>query len=119
MDQAEFLKKEISSKAFKSAKKRVLLHHIPVYGMGERSYVPSRDFWSSILTKAPFDICFNAHTHRFNHISKGTDGNNFPVVVGGSNNEQGATVMILRKQGKQMTLTVLNVHGETLLTLNL
>jgi len=72
-----------------------------------------------ILAKAPFDICLNAHTHRFYHIAKGTDGNNFPVVVGGGNNERSATVMILRKQGKQMTLTVLNAEGETLLLLNL
>ena len=118
-DQAEFLKKEIASKAFKSATKRVLLHHIPVYGMGERPFVPSRDLWGNILAKAPFDLCLNAHTHRFNPIAKGADGNNFPVVVGGGSNEQGATVMILRKQGKQMTLTVLNVNGETLLKLDL
>jgi hypothetical protein len=119
MDQAEFLKKEITSKAYKSAAKRVLIHHIPVYGMSERSFVPCRDYWGEILAKAPFSICLNAHTHRFNHIAKGTEGNNFPVVVGGSNNEQGATVSILRKQGKQMTLTVLNTKGETLLSLNL
>ena len=118
-DQAEFLKKEITSKAFKSAAKRVLLHHIPVYGMGERSFVPCHDYWGGILAKAPFNICLNAHTHRFNHITKGAEGNNFPVVVGGGSNEQSATVSILRKQGKQMTLTVLNVNGETLLSLNL
>jgi len=118
-DQAAFLKQEVASKAFKSATKRVLLHHIPVYGMGERPFVPCRDYWGGILAKAPFNICLNAHTHRFTHIAKGTEGNNFPVVIGGGNNEQSATVSILRKQGKQMTLTVLNSNGETLLTLNL
>ncbi|MDR2233461.1 MAG: endonuclease/exonuclease/phosphatase family protein [Tannerella sp.] len=118
-DQAEFLKKEIASKEFKSAKKRVLLHHIPVYGVSERPYIPSRDLWGDILAKAPFDICLNAHTHRFNYTQKGKEGNIFPVVNGGGNNEQGATVMVLRKQDNQMTLTVLNANGETLLTLNL
>ena len=118
-DQAAFLKKEITSKEFKSATKRVLLHHIPVYGMREESFNPCHDEWSGILAKAPFDICLNAHTHQFNHIPKGQEGNNFPVVIGGGNNERSATVSILRKQGKQMTLTVLNAEGETLLTLNL
>jgi len=118
-DQAEFLKKEIASKEFTSAAKRVLIHHIPVYGMGERPFNPNRDEWGDILAKAPFDICLNAHTHRHTYIVKGTEGNNFPVVVGGGNNERSATVMILRKQGKQMTLTVLNAEGETLLSLNL
>ena len=118
-DQAVFLKNEIASKPFKSAAKRVLLHHIPVYGMREESFVPCRDEWGLILAKAPFHICLNAHTHRFNHIAKGEDGNNFPIVIGGGNNEREATVSVLRKQGKQMTLTVLNAEGETLLTLNL
>ena len=118
-DQAAFLKKEIASKEFTSAAKRVLIHHIPVYGMREGAYVPCRDEWGGILAQAPFDICLNAHTHRFNHIAKGTDGNNFPIVVGGGNNERTATVSILQKKGKQMTLTVLNAEGETLLTLHL
>ena len=118
-NQAEFLKKETASKAFKSAAKRVLLHHIPIYGMREGAFTPCRDYWGDILAKAPFNICLNAHTHRFAHIPKGTAGNNFPIVVGGGNNEQSATVSILRKQGKQMTLTVLNAQGETLLSCQL
>ena len=118
-DQAAFLKRELASKEFKSAAKRVLIHHIPVYGMGERPFNPNRDEWGSILAKAPFDICLNAHNHRFNHIAKRAAGNNFPVVVGGGNNEQSATISILRKQGKQITLTVLNAEGATLLSLNL
>ena len=118
-DQATFLEKETASKEFKSAAKRVLIHHIPVYGLRSESFNPCRDEWGGILAKTPFDICLNAHTHRFNHIPKRTDGNNFPVVIGGGNNEQSATVSILRKQGKQLTLTVLNVEGKTLLSLNL
>ena len=118
-DQAAFLKKEIASKEFKTAAKRVLMHHIPVYGMRDEAFNPCRNEWGSILAKAPFDICLNAHTHRFHHIPKGSDGNNFPVVIGGGSNEQGATVSVLRKQGKELTLTVLNTEGETLLSLNL
>ena len=116
-NQAEFLKQEMASKAFKTASKRVLIHHIPVYGMG--AFNPCREYWGEVLAKAPFDICLNAHMHRFNYMAKGTDGNHFPVVVGGGNDAQSATVSILRKQGKSMTLTVLNAQGETLLSLNL
>ena len=118
-DQAVFLEKEIAGKEFKSAAKRVLIHHIPMYGMRQGVFVPCRDEWGDILAKAPFDICLNGHTHRFNHLAKDADGNNFPVVICGGSNEQSATVSILRKQGKQMTLTVLNAEGKTLLSLNL
>jgi predicted phosphodiesterase len=118
-DQAEFLKKEIASKEFKAASKRVLIHHIPVYGMHGESFNPCRDYWGGILAKAPFNICLNGHTHRYNYIPKGSEGNNFPVVIGGGNSEQSATVAVIRKQGKQMTLKILNTKGETLLSLNL
>jgi len=118
-DQTAFLKKEIASKAFKSASKRVLIHHIPVYGMRDEAFVPCRDLWGSILAKTPFDVSLNGHTHRFEYIPKGKEGNHFPVVIGGGPDEKSATVSILRKQGKQMTLTVLNAEGKTLLSLNL
>jgi len=118
-DQAEFLKKEVVSKEFKKAAKRVLIHHIPIYGMREESFNPCLKEWGGILSKAPFNISLNAHTHRFRHLPKGEEGNNFPVIIGGGSNEQSATVSILKKRGKQMTLTVLNVDGKTLLELEL
>ena len=118
-DQAGFLKKEIASKAFKSASKRVLLHHIPVYGMREESYVPCRELWGSILSKANFSVCLNAHTHRHHYLPKGEEGNNLPVVIGGGNNEKTATVTILKKTGKALNLKVLNTEGQCLLDLNL
>ena len=55
----------------------------------------------------------------FAYIPEGADGNNYPVVVGGGYRMDGATVMILQKKGKEMTLRVLNAKGETLKELNL
>ena len=118
-DQAEFLKNEINSEAFQSAAKRVLMHHIPLYGMPEWAFKPGLNEWGDILANAPFDVCLNAHGHMFRYSPKGSLGNNFPIIMGGGNNEQNATVMILKKMGKQMTLTVFNAQGETLLLLNL
>ena len=118
-DQAEFLKKELASKEFKSATKKVLIHHIPVYGMRANAYVPCRDFWGDILAKADFTVCLNGHTHRYNYIPKGKDGNNFPVIIGGGSDEVGATVAILKKTGKQLNLKVLDAEGKTLLELDL
>ncbi len=119
-DQAAFLQKELKSREFKKAEKRVLIHHIPIYGLREGAYNPCFDEWGDILQKAPFDICLNAHQHRFNYHPKGKLGNNYPVVVGGGNRPEGATLMILKKQGKNMTLRVLDpVNGEEKLKLDL
>ena len=82
MEQVGFLKAELSGKAYKKTAKKVLIHHIPLYGMSEKSYLPCLDLWGGLLAKAPFDVSINAHTHRFAYWPKGSVGNNFPVVIG-------------------------------------
>lgn len=113
-EQAGFLASELSGKPFRSANKRVLIHHIPIYGMPAKSYNPCLELWGKTLTNAPFNISINAHMHRFAWYPKGTVGNNFPVIVGGGNTIANGTVMILRKKEKEMTLEVLDTTGKTI-----
>ena len=118
--QVYFLKEELASKPFKQATKRVLIHHVPIYGKDVDRYNPCLDLWGGLLAKAPFNVCINAHTHRHAYYPKGgANGNNFPVMVGGGYRMDGATVMVLQKKGKDMTLRVLNAKGETLQDLKL
>lgn len=117
-DETGFLKAEVTGKDFRQASRRVIIHHIPVYGNTDE-YNPCRELWGGILSKAPFDISLNAHTHEFNYLPKGKDGNNYPVVIGGGYNPNEATVMVLQKKKKEMTLKVLNTKGETILNLKL
>ncbi len=118
--QVGFLKEELASKPFKQATKRVLIHHVPIYGKDVDRYNPCLELWGGLLAKAPFNVCINAHTHRHAYYPKGiANGNNFPVIVGGGYRMDGATVMVLQKKGKDMTLRVLNAKGETLQDLKL
>lgn len=119
--QAEFLRQEFRTRAFKKAKKRVLIHHIPIYGKGEEydKYNPCRDEWGEVLAKAPFDVSINAHTHKYSFHPKGSDGNNFPVVVGGGPQMENATIMILQKKEKDMSLRVFDTKGNTIKKLDL
>lgn len=118
--QVGFLKEELASKSFKQATKRVLIHHVPIYGKDVDRYNPCLELWGGLLAKAPFNVCINAHTHRHAYYPKGAaNNNNFPVVVGGGYRMDGATVMVLQKKGKEMTLRVLNAKGETLQDLKL
>ena len=68
-EQVGFLKKELSSKEFKKAKKRILLHHIPLYGNDGKNLCA--DLWTKLLEKAPFNISLNAHTHKYAYHPKG------------------------------------------------
>ncbi len=115
IDQAEFLKEELQSTAFKKANKRILIHHIPIFGFKPDSFSPCSDLWIPVLKKAPFNVSLNAHMHQYRVIEKGEDGNNFPVIIGGGNQEPNGTVMILEKKGNKLTLEVINAAGEKLL----
>lgn len=112
-DQVGFLKTELNSKEFKKADKRVLVHHVPLYGNTDK-YQPCLELWGDLLKKAPFNVSVNAHTHRYAFHPKGSVGNNFPVFVGGGYSLQDATVMVLKKTGHRMTIQVLNTKGEVL-----
>lgn len=117
-EQTCFLKNELQSKAFKQAGKRVLIHHIPLYGL-DSSYNPCLDEWGGLLKHAPFNVDINAHTHQFAYHPAGSEGNHFPVVIGGGPAVDKSTVMILQRKANQLTLKVLNAAGKELLNLDL
>ena len=110
-EQVSFLQKELKSKSFKKADKRILIHHIPLYGCGNLCW----DLWEPLLRKAPFHVAINAHTHRFAHHPKGSLKNYFPVVIGGGNRLEDATVMILEKKKGELRIKVLDANGKVLL----
>ena len=110
-EQVGFLEQELNSKAFKKADKRILIHHIPLYGCKNLCW----DLWEPLLKKAPFHVAINAHTHQFAHHPKGSLKNNFPVVIGGGNRMENATVMILEKKKGELRIKVLDAKGNVLL----
>ena len=112
-EQVDFLKKELSSKEFKKAGKRVLIHHIPLYGNDGKNLCAN--LWTKLLEKAPFNISLNAHTHKYAYHPKGELGTNNPVIIGGGYKMDGATVMILEKKKDELRVKVLNAKGKILL----
>lgn len=112
-EQVDFLKKELSSKEFKKAGKRVLIHHIPLYGNDGKNLCAN--LWTKLLEKAPFNISLNAHTHKYAYHPKGELGNNYPVIIGSGYKMDGATVMILEKKKDELRVKVLNAKGKILL----
>ena len=117
-EQTEFLQRELRSKAFRQSGKKVLVHHIPLWG-NETDYTPCRELWGGLLKKGPVDISLNAHTHIYAFHPAGSLGNPFPVVVGGGYELDKATVMVLTRKGDTLRLKVLNTKGQVLQELEL
>ena len=114
-EQVDFLKKELASKAFKKAGKRILIHHIPLYGNDGKNLC--EDLWKKILEKAPFNISLNAHTHKYAYHPEKELDNHYPVIIGGGYKMDGATVIIIEKKKDELRIKVLNAKGETLLNI--
>lgn len=100
---------------FKKAAKRILIHHIPLYGNDYENLCSG--LWGKLLEKAPFNISLNAHTHEYAYHPKGSLGNNFPVIIGGGYSMKSATVMVIEKKKDILKVKVLNTKGEVLLEL--
>lgn len=113
LEQVDFLKKELSSKAFRRADRRILFHHIPIYGMlGENLCEP---LWRPLLDEARFDVGIHGHTHQFAYHPEGTSENNYPVIIGGGRGLENATVMVIRKTEDSLSVQVYDTEGKCLL----
>lgn len=118
LDQLDFLKKELKSKEFKSAKNRVLISHIPVFGDPER-YKPCSEIWGPVLKSAPFNIAVAAHTHSAKFYPQGIDGCKFPVLVGGGPSVKNGTVVVLTCKNGKLSMKVLSSNPKTRWTMDL
>jgi hypothetical protein len=115
-----FLRHELHSKAFRKAKCRVLIGHVPLFGNTD-DYQPCRDAWLPFLAKASFNIAIGAHIHAYTY-QPADSVHAYPVVTGGGpstnvKDEDVATVMVLQKRGRQLSLRVIRADGTELLKL--
>ncbi len=122
--QADFLREETVGRAFRKAKRRLLFHHIPLFFRGDNDEAgdistPCRERWLPLLAKAKFDAAFNGHTHRFTWLPTAQLGNPFPVVIGGGPGPQEATLLVIRKAGKDLNVEVIDCEGTCLHTYTL
>ncbi|MGN1354876.1 MAG: metallophosphoesterase [Alloprevotella sp.] len=118
-EQVDFLQKELAGKAYRKAGHRVLIHHIPLWAEEEPKdpgavSSPCRELWTPVLKKAGIDVALNGHTHRFRHYDAGETGGLYPVVVGGGPSLDSATMTIIRKQNKSLSLEIINAKGQTI-----
>lgn len=108
--QTAFLKKELRSRAFKKAGRRVLVSHIPVFGNTDE-YRPCTALWGDMLKDQPFDFYYCAHTHELRYFPDGVDGCSFPVLNGGGPRLNESAVSILQKRGDKLHLRTLTPKG--------
>ena len=106
-EETAFIHKELKSKVFKKAKRRILICHIPIFGSCDK-YQPCSEAWGPILGNQPFDLAVFGHNHRFQYVERGLEGASFPVLIGGGPQPENATVAVLQKKGDNLHLKVIS-----------
>lgn len=110
-EQCDFLREELKSDDFKNAKARILVHHIPIWGNGDK-YTPCSEAWIPILKGAPFNVDLAGHNHEAKVLQPDAEaGRSFPVVIGGAPRVKDATMTVVRKRGDKLTVEQLDAAG--------
>ncbi|MCP5524422.1 MAG: metallophosphoesterase [Verrucomicrobiales bacterium] len=115
-EETEWLKAEVVSEAFRSARWRVLVHHIPLYSARRNEDYQKgwRKEWADLLAGAHVDLALNGHTHRPAFHPAGSLGNPYPILVGGGPDAEQATVMVVEADPDSLSVRLLSAKGEEL-----
>ncbi len=87
LKELDWLQTEIKSDAFRNAKNRIVMIHMPVIKEERQNYTMKflADNFGPVLRTAGIDLMISAHTHRNAFYEKGKSGFNYPVLVNSNN----------------------------------
>ncbi len=104
-EQVEWLKKTVQTDAFKKAKYKIVICHIPP-AKGWHGNVDITQKWLPVLNKAGVNLLIAAHEHR-HRIQQPSDEVRFPIIVNSNNNIIKATI-----SEKEARFRVLDTTGK-------
>ncbi len=112
--QTEWLRQELRSPAFRDARFRICLMHIPPAPPSTEQAVKFirspwiRDNWSPMLGEAGINLMISGHTHRYSELPA-DEHRAYPIVVGGTN-----TVIRVDVSPERLEMTTFNDDGTVL-----
>ncbi|UYQ92019.1 metallophosphoesterase [Chitinophaga horti] len=109
--QAEWLKRVVQSTAFKQAKFRVVMMHIPHYHSGDwHGPMDCRAKFGPIFEQAKIDLLISGHTHKYGVHEKQAD-HSYPIVIGGGPKEGNRTLIKVKATQTELHLRMWKDDG--------
>lgn len=110
--ETQWLEQELRTAAFREARFRVCLLHIPPVGGAEDAKFMRapwiRDNWSPMLSKAGIDLMISGHTHRYAEL-QADESRTYPLVVGGTD-----TLIRVDASPERLQMTTFKEDGSVL-----
>ncbi|WP_212002121.1 metallophosphoesterase family protein [Chitinophaga sp. HK235] len=111
-EQARWLEKQLQSPAYKKAKYKVVLMHIPHYHGGDwHGATHCRNLFGPLFNKYKIDLLVCGHTHQYGTYDPVPGQHNYPLVIGGGPQEGKRTLIKIKADQQQLLLTMLRDDG--------
>jgi acid phosphatase type 7 len=108
-EQGRWAEEVMQSKAFKKARYRVVLMHIPPFYAGEwHGTAHCRKVFSPIFDKYGVDLCVCGHTHEHGVHPPVAGQHRFPVIIGGGPKDGVRTLIKVQADAQKLQLTMLD-----------
>lgn len=113
LEQAEWLKQEIQSKAFKKATFRVVMMHIPPRYSGD-AHGPKHctEVFEPLLNQGKVDLVLSGHTHKYMVHQPQQGLNQYPLIIGGGPKEGTRTLTKITADKKLLKAIMLDDSGK-------
>ncbi|MBO9154630.1 metallophosphoesterase [Chitinophaga sp. GCM10012297] len=113
--QAEDLKQIVQSPAFKKAKFRVVMMHIPHYYSGDwHGTMECRKLFAPVFEQAKVDLFIAGHTHRPGIHQPVAGQHSYPIVIGGGPKDGNRTIIKVKATEKDLNLVMIKDDGSEL-----
>lgn len=110
--QAVWLEKIMQEKAYKKAKYRVVMMHIPPYYSGDwHGTMHCREVFSHLFDKYKVDLVISGHTHTYGVHPPVAGTHNYPIVIGGGPTEGKRTLTRVTADEKVLRITMIRDDG--------
>lgn len=111
-EQADWLADEMRGKAFKKAKYRVVLMHIPpVFGGDSPGELHVNRLFNPLLNAAKVDMVLCGHTHRYVIHQPNEGANKYPLIVGGGPTDGKRTITRITANSQKLEAIMLDDKG--------
>lgn len=109
IEQAEWLEKEINTKAFKKAPFRVVLMHIPPRFSGDaHGPLHCTALFDPLLNKGKVDLVLSGHTHKYIIHQPNKETNAYPIVIGGGPKDGNRTLTKITANANELKVSMLD-----------
>jgi len=116
LKELEWLKEELKSDAFRKAKHRIVMVHMPVIKAEKLNQAMTfmTEYYGPLFQSAGIDLLISAHTHRNAFFEKDKSGFGYPVLVNSNN-----SFVEVEADRNGINAIVKDTEGKTLFTYNI